>query len=194
MNNPSPFAPQSSAPEQKHSNRSRVRWYVFGILSVHVVGLVALLMIGCRKPQTEENIPAPDTNNIFADASLTTPSNIDTTVPSNAAPTVATSNPPPVVEPTPPPAPVTPEVPPAAGQEYTIVKGDTFATIKNKFPGVTTKMIQDANPNVQPTKLKIGQKLKIPAKAPAPAESLPAPVQPLPPATPAPAVTPTTNF
>jgi len=49
-------------------------------------------------------------------------------------------------------------------QEYTIVKGDLLATIaKNNH--VSTKAILDANPGVDPKKLKIGQKIKIPAGA-----------------------------
>ncbi|MGA2854601.1 MAG: LysM peptidoglycan-binding domain-containing protein, partial [Verrucomicrobiota bacterium] len=68
---------------------------------------------------------------------------------------------PPVVLPTNPPV-VAPVVPEATGSEYTIVKGDSLAKIaKNNH--VSLKALQAANPNVQPTKLKIGQKLTIPA-------------------------------
>jgi LysM repeat protein len=78
---------------------------------------------------------------------------------------VGTTSAPPIVEPTPAPipTPVPTPMPTVSGQEYTIVKGDSFATIAKKFPGVSAKMIQDANPGVQPTKLKIGQKIQIPA-------------------------------
>lgn len=161
MNKPSPFTSQSSTPEPKNSNRTRVRIAVFCILSVHVIGLVALLMnAGCRRQETE-NIPAPDTNNVSVDATnLDAPTNVvDTTLPTNPPPTMEPTNPV-VQQPTPPPPQ---PVPPAAGQEYTIVKGDTFATIAKKFPGVSAKHIQEANPTVQPTKLKIGQKIQIPA-------------------------------
>ncbi len=49
------------------------------------------------------------------------------------------------------------------GTEYIVVKGDTLGKIaKTKF-GVTLKALEDANPGVQPTKLKVGQKLTIPA-------------------------------
>src|SRR5204862_6788693 len=49
--------------------------------------------------------------------------------------------------------------------EYTIARGDNFTTIGKKF-GVTAKAIQDANPGVDPLKIRPGQKLHIPAPAP----------------------------
>jgi LysM repeat protein len=154
MNNPSPFAPQSSNPEQKIKSRARVRLAVYCIISVHVVGLMALLMIGCRKPQADvEPTSEVDTNQPSME--LGTPADVvDQTNP----PAVQTSAPP-VIEPV---QPIVPPAPAPVGQEYTIVKGDSFATIAKKFPGVTVKAIQEANPTVQPTKLKIGQKIQIP--------------------------------
>ena len=82
---------------------------------------------------------------------------------------MAPSNPPvtPVV-PVEPVQPTPPPPPPPVGQEYTVIKGDTFATIAKKFPGVTAKAIQDANPTVDPKKLQIGQKLHIPASTTTP--------------------------
>ena len=46
--------------------------------------------------------------------------------------------------------------------QYTVVKGDTLAKIA-KAHGVTLKALEDANPGVVPTKLKINQKLTLPA-------------------------------
>jgi LysM repeat protein len=57
------------------------------------------------------------------------------------------------------PEPVTPT---PVASEYTVVKGDSLASIAKKY-GVTVKALQAANPGVVPTKLKIGQKLVIPA-------------------------------
>jgi LysM repeat protein len=51
---------------------------------------------------------------------------------------------------------------PSAGSEYTVVKGDILANIA-KAHGVSLNALQTANPGVIPTKLKIGQKLVIPA-------------------------------
>lgn len=178
MNNRSPFAPQSSQPEQNNSSRARVRLYVFGIWSIHVVGLIALLMVGCRR-QEPEPIPAPEDTTTFPmdNTALEAPSNVDMTVPTNDVPPAPTldTNPvpslqppsqvmlPPQSTPIPPNNSVTP-LPPAGGtQEYTIVKGDTFSGIAKNFPGVTARMIQDANPSVDPTRLRIGQKIQIPA-------------------------------
>jgi LysM repeat protein len=62
---------------------------------------------------------------------------------------------------TPPPAP--PPAPPApTTEDYTVIKGDTFASIAKKS-GVTTRAIQEANPGVDAKKLKIGQKLHLPS-------------------------------
>ena len=68
-----------------------------------------------------------------------------------------------VEPPAPPPAPPAPAV-----GEYTVVKGDTFSGIAKKS-GVTVKAIKEANPGVDPTKLKVGQKLVLPASATPPA-------------------------
>jgi peptidoglycan endopeptidase LytE len=59
------------------------------------------------------------------------------------------------------PAPVTPPTASPAS-DYVIVKGDTFSTIAKKFH-VSIKALQEANPTVEPTKLKIGQPIHIPA-------------------------------
>ncbi|MGD0614144.1 MAG: LysM peptidoglycan-binding domain-containing protein [Verrucomicrobiota bacterium] len=129
--------------EQKNKTRARVRLAVFFVLSIHVIGLMALLMQGCRKP-TEPEQPPADTN-------ATAPPSMEATNP----PTVDTNLPPAAT------------APPAA-QEYVVAKGDTFSSIAKKT-GVTVKAIEEANPQVQSTKLKIGQKLQIPAPASAPA-------------------------
>ena len=51
---------------------------------------------------------------------------------------------------------------PAGGIVYTVKKGDTLWAIAQKYK-ITVKALQDANPSVKdPTKLRIGQKLKIP--------------------------------
>ena len=146
MNNPNPFVPQGSVLEQ-NKRRSRMKLAVFCVLAVSVCGLTAMLIEGCKREQTETP-PQPmiDTN---------PPPMIDTNPPP------AMTNPPPVVT-NPPPvvAPVVPEVP--AGSEYTVVKGDTLAKIaKNNH--VSLKALEAANPTVQPTKLKVGQKLTLPA-------------------------------
>ena len=161
MNNPNPFVPQGSLLEQKDKSRSRVKLAVFCVLAINVLGLTALLMQGCKREQTEAENAAPTAN-----------TNLPSMVETNLPPGTGTN----------PPAPPTPVVAPApspaletAATEYIVVQGDTFSGIAKKF-GVSVKAIEAANPGVAPTKLKIGQKLSIPAAsggaaAPAPPPS-----------------------
>jgi LysM repeat protein len=147
MNNPNPFVPQGSLLEQQSKRRSRLKLAVFCVLAVGVAGLSAMLIQGCKREQptdTGEN-PTIDTNTpAIADTNAPT---IDTNAP--AMPPVATN------------AVVTPPVE-TAGTTYAVVKGDTLAGIAKKN-GVTLKALEAANPGVVPTKLKIGEKLNIPA-------------------------------
>jgi len=79
-------------------------------------------------------------------------------------PPLDVSNPPVVIPPmvTNPPVVAPVDLAPVSGAEYVVVKGDSLAKIAKKN-GVTLKALQAANPGVAPTKLKIGQKLSIPA-------------------------------
>jgi LysM repeat protein len=145
MNNPNPFVPQGSLLEQKDKSRSRVRLAVFCVLAINALGLTALLMQGCKREQAVTPAPVAETN-------------LPPMVETNLAPAMGTNlpAPPPLVTPTPPP------VVPTAPTEYIVVQGDTFSGIAKKF-GVSVKAVEAANPGVEPTKLRIGQKLSIPA-------------------------------
>jgi LysM repeat protein len=152
MNNQNPLIPQGSALEQKNKGRARVKIAVFFVLVIHGIGLMALLMQGCG--QSKE--PVTPTENTVSN---TPPPFVETNTPP-----VTTSNPPVVVTaPVPVETPMPPTVP-AGATEYTIVKGDSFSTLAKKLH-VSAKAIADANPGVEPTKLKIGQKIHIPAAA-----------------------------
>ena len=145
--------------EQKNTNRARVKVAVFFVLAVHAIGLMALLMQGCRK---EEPIvqQTTDTNTVASSTLATTNTVPETTLP--AAPAVPGAG---TAAATPPGAADTATIPagtPAAASDYTVAQGDNFWTIGKKF-GVTSKAIADANPGIDPAKLKIGQKLHIPA-------------------------------
>jgi LysM repeat protein len=160
MNNQSPLVPQSSFLEQKNEGRTRVMIAVFVALSINGIGLMALLMQGCQKPP-ETPAASPEPTN--ATPAFVEPTNTNTAVsPTNVA--VA-----PAPAPIPPtnPAPVETVTPPAVsapGTEYVVAKGDTFGSLAKKHH-VSAKAIREANPGVDPTKLKIGQKINIPAAA-----------------------------
>ncbi|MDW8309408.1 MAG: LysM peptidoglycan-binding domain-containing protein, partial [Verrucomicrobiales bacterium] len=126
----------------------------FCVVGAHLLGLMVLLIQGCKRepalPPPAE--PAPPT---LTDTGL--PPVVDTNLP--PPPPTNVVMPPPMVE-LPPPQP--PQPPQPAVQEYVVQKGDTFDSIGRKH-GISWKAIQDANPNVDPKRLQIGQKIVIPA-------------------------------
>ena len=159
MNNPSPLIPQGSLLEQKNKSRARVRIAVFVVLAIHGIGLLALLMQGCKKePEAGNQLPEPTNNPAMSFVEPTNTSSVSTNdlaAQTNIAPPVVDTHPP---------------VPPVTGTtEYTIASGDNFSTLAKKFH-IPVKAIMDANPGVEPTKLKIGQKINIPAPSPATAQ------------------------
>jgi LysM repeat protein len=149
MNNPNPFVPQGSLLEQE-KRRSRMKLAVFCVLAVGVCGLTAMLIQGCkRESESTDNTPITDqTNTLATDQTNTLPTDV--------------SNMTAYVPPTPTNQVVPPPAPEPATSEYTVVSGDTLGKIAKKS-GVTLKALEDANPGVVPTKLKVNQKLVIPA-------------------------------
>jgi LysM repeat protein len=148
MNNPNPFVPQGSLLEQE-KRRSRMKLAVFLALAVGVCGLTAMLIQGCKRENSEaDNTPTSDQTNTLA----TDQTNTSATDMSNTTAVV-------------PPIPTNPPVivPPVetATSEYTVVAHDTLGKIATKN-GVKLKALEDANPGIVPTKLKVGQKLQIP--------------------------------
>ena len=163
MNNPNPFVPQGSLLEQQSKRRSRLKLGVFCVLAVGICGLAAMLIQGCKReqenpPETDNNPPPVDTNNM----ATPTETNLPPAEASNAP--NANAMPPDVTPQQPATAPpnVAPAVPPPTENEYVVVKGDYMQKIA-KDHGVTLKALELANPDVQPTKLHIGEKLIIPA-------------------------------
>ncbi len=147
MNNQSPLVPQGSLLDQKNRGRVRVKIAVFFVLAIHGIGLLALLMQGCRRASetsTGETNAAQQAmeavTNVVADTNVGPP-------------------------PTPPASPEAAATPPAAAMEYVVAAGDTYSTIAPHFH-VTVKALMDANPGVEPTRLRPGQKLHIPPPAP----------------------------
>ena len=151
MNNPNPFVPQGSLLEQQSRRRSHLKLAVFCVLAIGIASLSAMLIQGCKREedQTDNNNQPPVDTNTVANP-------VDTNLPP-----VEASNPP--VTP-PPQQVVTPPPPPPAETEYVVVKGDTYSKIAKSY-GVTTKALEDANPNIPATKLKVGEKLTIPPGA-----------------------------
>jgi len=156
--NESPLVPQGSFLEQKNKGRARVKIAVFVVLAIHGIGLMALLMQGC-KPSASKDSSLVDTNS-FGDLPTNTIPVLDDTnrvpyiTPTNVAtPPEVTTNV--VQEPVPPTANAT---------EHKVAKGETFAKIAQQYH-VSVKAIQEANPGVDSSKLQIGQTIKIPAAA-----------------------------
>ncbi len=171
MNNPNPFVPRGSLLEKQSQRRSGLKLAVFCVLAVSVTGLVAMLIQGCKreKPSTDTDMNPPSLGSFDTNPPAVMETN-PPMLPFSNAPVMlppSASNPPSVAPvpaplPLPEPAPLAPTAAPQPGSEYTIQKGDTLAVIAKKN-GVSLKALQEANPGVVPTKLKIGQKLVIPA-------------------------------
>lgn len=159
MNEPSPLVPQGSF-ESQARRKSHVRLAVFGILAVHVVVLGGLLILGCKredKPAETADTPPAATNDLMM------PPPFGTDVVNTGVPPAVVTN---LTATTPLPTPSTPLLPPpeaGAVTEHKIAKGESFSTLALRY-GVSLKAIVDANPNLVPTKLKIGDVVKIPAK------------------------------
>jgi len=87
-----------------------------------------------------------------------TPTPAPTAVPTPAPTDIFVSSPEPTAEPT--QAPVPGETA-ATGSTYKVKKGDTMWAIAEKF-GITLKALKTANPDVEPTTMRVGTVLVIP--------------------------------
>ena len=172
MNTPSPLVPQGTMPAP---GKSTFFFKVLMILTVHVVLIGGMLLQGCKdtnKTDTSANPTPPDTNTASTDVSNLPP--VTTTGTSNAVanPQQPASQQPPVTQaPLPPAQPLPPTTvtptappPPVRRHEYVIASGDTLGAIAHKN-GISLKAMMDANPGINPKKLKVGQKVQIPAGA-----------------------------
>ena len=139
--------------EQKNKGRAKVKLAVFFVLAIHGIGLLALLMQGCRKDEPAASTDQT-TNTLAQPAFEPTNQVTDTSAPPVVTPSNAAV-----------PAATEPPTLPGVATEYTIASGDSFSTIAKKYH-VSVKAIMDANPGVEPTKLKLGQKIKIPPPTP----------------------------
>jgi LysM repeat protein len=154
MNNPSPLLPQGSMLEQntKNKGRARVKIAVFFVLAIHGVGLLALLMQGCKGDKDTATNQTGDTNTTYAAAPVEF-------TPTNPVVVLETNPPPQNTNVTPPPIAQTEN--PGVATDYVVKAGDNYGNIA-RSKKVSVNALKEANPGVEPTKLQIGQKLHIP--------------------------------
>ena len=154
MNTPNnPFVPQRTLLELQSRRRSQFKLAVFCALAVGVTGLTA--MLGCKREKPPED-----------NFSLTTGINTDVTIATDtnsfpSATNVVAYNPPAMDTNT----YVQPPIETMTGADYKIIKGDTLEKIAKKY-GVSPKALENANPKINPKKMKIGDRVVIPAAAP----------------------------
>lgn len=189
MNTQSPLTPLGRVPD---NGRPVAKLAVITIVALHVVFFTGLLFQGCRRPTTQTAhtpdlgltppatnpppadtfagytppytppVPAPTTPVPPAGTAAVTSADTGATLPTNLWPGLTPS---PAMQPTnlvltPEPAPE----PAPAHTEHTIAPGDTPAKIARKY-GITLDQLREANPTMDDRRLRIGQKLQIPAPA-----------------------------
>ena len=149
MTNPNPFVPKGSLLEQQSARRSRLKLAVFCTIAVGSVGLVAMLIQGCKREQPSDN-QTPDISTNTPDLSTNITPMVDTNP--IALPPPSTNTAPAYV-----PPPVTPIAPPpvvdTSVSVYEVVSGDTLGKIA-KAHHVSLKDLQAANPGVDSKHLK----------------------------------------
>ena len=194
MSTPNPLNPQGSSFEQKAKRQTNLPVIVAVFVGAHLVLAAGIFMAGC-KPETKpeaKKAPEPVLPSITPPADLGSPvapapgslppiGSAPAPVPGFGAPGLAPLPATPIAPPvapapvvpvapiaTPPPEP--PAAPAGEAKVHVVAKNDSFSTMAKKY-GVGVKAIGAANPGVDSTKLKIGQKINIPAAAPKPAKS-----------------------
>jgi LysM repeat protein len=179
MYNQSPLVPQGATPPRV---KSGLYFKVLMILGVHVVLIGGMLLQGCRDTTAKDQVNKDNTATTTADTTATpanpaNPGPADVSVPPTINPGISN-----VVAGTTAAAPagqqppamgtaaaapgttpsVTPAPAPTEAKEYVIVKGDRLGAIAKKN-GIALKALMDANPGIDAKKLKIGQKIQVPA-------------------------------
>jgi LysM repeat protein len=190
MSTPNPLIPQGTFQAQAAKGASNVRLAVATIIAIHVVFFGGLLLQGCKRDtQLAQDNPEPTNAEISTNLTLppieavspyyNNPSNLppDTSIASPAAPgsnTFATQTPAPtpdsVWQLTNSSSPLGSAVSTegsvsSATKSYTVVRGDSFSRIASRN-GTTVSALRSANPDVDPTRIKPGDKLNVPETAP----------------------------
>ncbi|HWY30411.1 MAG TPA: hypothetical protein VNX46_06645, partial [Candidatus Acidoferrum sp.] len=60
MSNPNPFVPKGSLLEQQSKRRSNLKIGVSCVLAVGIIGLLAMLIQGCKRETSSDNTPTTD--------------------------------------------------------------------------------------------------------------------------------------
>ncbi len=166
MSNQNPLVPQGSLLEQKAKGKPHLR-VAYVIVALHLLFLGGLLIQGCkREDQTEASthlaatnestLPPLDSGSLYSTTPPASSSNAPAADLAQRGASTATNL----------AGQVSTAAQPAesAAREYVVLKGDSFYSIGKKF-GVTTPAIARANPGIDSTRLKVGDKLQIPAAA-----------------------------
>ncbi|MBE0544551.1 MAG: LysM peptidoglycan-binding domain-containing protein [Verrucomicrobia bacterium] len=151
------LAPGSPLARVSAQSRSRVRLVVSIVVAVSVLVLTALLIQGCIHAHHGATAASTAATNALASVvtacapvvarSPVTISNAEPHVPLMGSPAA-----------TPKSAPVLAGAP---AKNYSVLKGDNYYKIA-KANGVSVNALAKANPGVEPTKLRVGQVLRIP--------------------------------
>jgi LysM repeat protein len=174
-----PLVPQGSFLDQKNRGRARVKIAVFVVLAIHGIGLLALLMQGCKPnagdPAAEADAPTNAIPEFMAEAPIIETNSVPdlSEAYSNLAPVRPEVFPEPITPVSPirqsQSATVEPQIIPPPGvtgaTEHKIAKGDTFSVLAKRY-NVSVRALQAANPTVDPTRLKIDSTIRIPPPEP----------------------------
>jgi len=180
MSTPNPINPQGSLLEQKARKKPNLPIVVIIFLAIHAIVLGGILMSGCKKddpgtPGTTGkgntgSLPPINTNDwLQQPPTPITPASNPVVIPT---PIAQQSNTAVITPPTPivvtnaalPPRTTASEIPVATPSSHVVATGDSFYSMGKKY-NVPMKDIENANPGVDPKKLKLGQKINIPAPA-----------------------------
>jgi LysM repeat protein len=189
MSTPNPLIPQGTFQAQAARGASNVRLAVATIVAIHVVFFGGLLLQGCKRDtqlaqntetatnaETSTNLALPPIESLYYNSSTNLPSETGSTL---ATPSGAGTNAfatPTSTESTQDEmwratnlstaAPgLTAEQASGAMKEYTVVARDSFSKIALAHK-TTVRALRAANPNVEPTRIKPGDKINIPEPAP----------------------------
>lgn len=182
MSSPNPLIPQGSLLEQQAKSKSTFHVAAL-IVGLHVAVLGGLLIIGCKREEPKPLDPVsgfdaltPTNSTIITETNTIDPgmlaggtNSLSPVPPTNGLPPVTYEAPTNAVPFTSlqPSQPVPTETVAGATSEYVVKKGDLAGRIASRNK-ISLKQLQEANAGVDLNKLKIGQKLALPAGAAAP--------------------------